>query len=534
MLPGRAYSPIDYLLMAWRRRWVIVACVVLGAYAALIVSSRLQAVYQSEMLIQIVPQRVPDSYVRSTVTMQTENRIDALSQQVKSRTELERLIEQLNLYPTERGVLPMEDIVARMRNRIDVELVRTPRARDGADAFFVRFTYPDAEVATRVTEKLGALFIDFNARDRGTLADATNDFLQTQLAEARRQLEEREKKLEAFRQRNAGRLPSQLEFNMQAINNAQLQLQSLVEGLARDRDRKLMLERLLADSEREPAPVAAAAAPPLESGDTGPAGATTAQQLAAAREQLARLQLRLQPEHPDMMRAARLVRELEARATQEAQNKKAPVVAEVAVTPEEAQRRERLAQMRAEIESLARQVSFRETEERRLRETIEEYRLRIEQVPGVESEWIALTRDYETQQSTYRDLLSKSEQSRVAADLERQQVGEQFRVLDPARPPVRPIGVARLQVNILGTMAGLGFGVLLAALLEFRDRTFRSGLDVVNVLKLPVVAFVPTVTGDAERASHRRRRLAISTAVVLVASGAGYGAWALQLWRYIK
>jgi polysaccharide chain length determinant protein (PEP-CTERM system associated) len=533
MLPGRAYSPIDYLLMAWRRRWVILACLFVGAYAALIVSSRLQAVYQSEMLIQIVPQRVPDSYVRSTVTMQTENRIDALSQQVKSRTELERLIEQLNLYPAERGVLPMEDIVARMRNRIVVDLVRTPRARDGADAFFVRFTYPDAEVATRVTEKLGALFIDFNARDRGTLADATNEFLQTQLAEARRQLEDREKKLEAFRQRNAGRLPSQLEFNMQAINNAQLQLQSLVEGLARDRDRKLMLERLLADAEREPAPVAAAAAP-LESGDAGPAGATTVQQLAAAREQLARLQLRLQPEHPDMIRASRLVRELEARAAQEAQNKKAPVVAEVAVTPEEAQRRERLAQMSAEIESLARQISFRETEERRLRETIDEYRVRIEQVPGVESEWIALTRDYETQQSTYRDLLSKSEQSRVAADLERQQVGEQFRVLDPARPPVRPIGVARLQVNILGTVAGLAFGVLLAALLEFRDRTFRVGADVVNVLKIPVVAFVPTVNGDSERAAHRRRRLALSAAVVLVASGAGYGAWVLQLWRYIR
>ena len=84
--------------------------------------------------------------------------------------------------------------------------------------------------------------------------------------------------------------------------------------------------------------------------------------------------------------------------------------------------------------------------------------MRIEQIPGVESEWVAVTRDYETQQASYKDLLTKSEQSRVAADLEKRQVGEQFRVLDPARPPLRPIGVKRIQINAAGAAAGLVLG----------------------------------------------------------------------------
>src|ERR1700730_11401876 len=113
MLPGKTYKPADYARMAWRRRWFIVVPLIVGAYAALIVSSRLHDEWQSEMLIQVVPQRVPDAYVRSPVTMRTEDRINALTQQVLSRTALERLIEQMNLYPVERARMPMQGVVER-------------------------------------------------------------------------------------------------------------------------------------------------------------------------------------------------------------------------------------------------------------------------------------------------------------------------------------------------------------------------------------------------------------------------------------
>ena len=102
-----------------------------------------------------------------------------------------------------------------------------------------------------MTERLALLFIDQNARERGVLAQATDSFLQAQLEEARRRLEEQERKLEVFRERNAGRLPTQLDFNMQAIQNSQLQLQQLTESLARDRDRRLTVEQLLKEAQAE-------------------------------------------------------------------------------------------------------------------------------------------------------------------------------------------------------------------------------------------------------------------------------------------
>ena len=541
MLPGRKYTPLDFAAMAWRRSWLIVAGLVIGAYAALVVSSQLQDHFQSEMVIQVIPQRVPETYVQSTVTMRTEERLNALSQQVLSRTALEALINEMNLYEKRRARLPMEDVVNLMRRDVRVDPVASTvsSARGDADAFFIRFTYTDRNVATRVTERLGKLFVDLNAKDRGQLAQATNDFLESQLAETRRQLEEQERKLEAFRQKNAGRLPTQLDSNMQAIQNTQLSIQSLSESLARDRDRKLMLERLYLDAESElkvtpvaapPVPVPAATLKPGEAPPLSPS-----QQLAAAQELLAQLQLRLKPEHPDVVRTKRRISELEERIAQEPRGpgETGATAVHAPPSPEVVARRERIREMRAQIDSLERQIAFKETDEKRLQQTLADYRRRIEEIPSVESDWIALTRDYKTQQAAYENLLAKSEQSKVAVELERRQIGEQFRVLDPARPPVRPTGLKRIVVNGLGAAAGLLLGLAVAALLEFRDRTFRSLQDVREVLQLPIVAHVPFVMVEGDRVRLRRIRMMSAVGVFVAAVAGVYGFWALELWKFV-
>ena len=539
MLPGKTYSGFEYLSMAWRRRWAIVIPMFLCTYAALIVSSRVRDMYKSETLIQVVPQRVPNSYVQSTVTMRTEDRLNALTQQVLSRTALESLITTMTLYPAERKRLPLQDVVDLMREDISVEVVtsKSQTQRDQAEAFYVRFSYPDRELATKVTERLGGLFIDMNAKDRGDLAQATDQFLQSQLAGTRRALELQERKLEQFRERNSGRLPTQLTYNMQAIQSSQLAVQALVESLARDRDRKLMLERLYNDAQSEPAATPIAPIPTAQSADpSSPTTLTTDQQLAAAREGLARLELRLKPEHPDITRTKRLISELEKRVAEEATVAKSavPVSKPIVVSPEQIARAERARQMRAEIESLDRQIQFKEVEEQRQRGQLAEYQKRIEEVPSVESEWTALTRDYDTQAAAYKDLLMKSEQSKVAVELERRQIGEQFKILDPATPPVRPTGIQRLRVNAGGMAVGLMLGLCLAALLEFRDTTFNNNDDVVGVLRLPVLAVVPELVNAGQRRREWQRTIAMSAAGVCVVAAAAYGGWLMALWKFVK
>lgn len=537
MLPGKPIAISDILQAVRRRKWLLALPPVLTFFVALLYSSTLPDVYQSDMLITIDPQRVPDTFVRSTVTLETDRRLDALTVQVLSRTTLQELIEEFDLYQAERLTKPPEDVIAQMRNNIQVDL-EIPRPRWGQlpepSAFHVRFTYQEPQIAARVTQRIGTLFVEQNARDRGQLAGATNRFLETQLDEARAKLESQERRLEVFRERHGKELPTQMVTNMNALSNVQLQAQSLVESIARDRDRKQMLERLYREAAAEPPPTTPTTSQIADAGPNAPLVGSLQQQLATAQASLQNLKLRYKPDHPDVARAERLVAELEPKAEAERKLTAAQttngLAAESTISAADSQRRESLRQMRAEIESLDRQVAFKESEERRVRTEIAEYQRRIEAVPGLESEWVALTRDYDTQQQAYKELLAKSTAAEVAVNLEKQDIGERFRIVDPAAVPVHPLPAIRARVNAIGMVIGLLLGFGIATLLEFRDASFRSDTDVLEVLGLPVLAAVPRVETAEEKRGRRRRQLAFSLAGMAGIAVAGYLTWTLKLW----
>ena len=128
----------------------------------------------------------------------------------------------------------MEVIVEEMRQRVIVDTVRE-------DAFKMSYISEVPRTAMIVTDRLAAMFIEENLRDRGLLADGTNQFLESQLDDARTRLVEHEQKLEEYRRRNSGELPSQLQTNLQVIESTQNQIQNLNESINRDRDRRLVL-----------------------------------------------------------------------------------------------------------------------------------------------------------------------------------------------------------------------------------------------------------------------------------------------------
>jgi polysaccharide chain length determinant protein (PEP-CTERM system associated) len=496
MLPGKVYRPEDVVRILRKRIWFLLVPFAVVAAATAVVSRKLPDMYRSDALVLVVPQRVPQNYVKSAVTTRIEDRLQTISAQILSRTRLERVIQDFNLYSQERKNGVMEDVVEKMRSDITIDVVK-------GDAFRVSYVGHDPRTVMKVTDRLSSLYIDESLRDRQVLAEGTDHFLEAQLEDARRRLEEHEKKLEAYRKQFAGQLPSQLESNLQVIQSTTLQVQQIDESLNRDRDNHLMLDRQLNDL------TAAAAAAPAVDQDPG-SGGSAAQQLAAARASLAQMELRLTPEHPDIKRARRVIADLEKKADQEALA--APVTPQAAprkVTPAEIARANKIDDLRGQIEQLDRQIAFKQSEEKRLRGVIASYQQRIDVVPTRESEMTQLTRDYSTLQSGYQSLLEKKEQSKISASLERQQIGEQFQLLDQARLPEKPYSPNRHMINLVGLLGGLGLGLGLIALLEYLDHSFRTDDEVTDVLKVTVLAVVPLMQSDAERRKALRRRIAV-------------------------
>ena len=505
MLPGKKYTPEDVLHILKRHIWLVLVPFAVVSAAVAVYVRRLPDLYKSETLILVVPPRVPEGFVGTQVSTKLDDRLPAIQQQILSRTRLERIIQDLNLYPEQRRTGIMEDIVQQMRNAIQVTVVR-------GDAFRVGFTGNDPRTVMKVAERLSTLFIEESSRDREVLIEGTDSFLESQLDQARTRLIDHEKKLEAYRRQFAGELPSQTESNIQAVQNIQLQVRALVDGIDRDQERRLNLERQLADLQQQTALGAAAVA------TTAPSPDSTQAKLDAARTQLASMRLTMKEEHPDVQRLEHVVRDLEQQA--EAEALAAPVSSAArGMSPAQVATQRRATDLQNQIEQLTQQIARNQAEAERLRATATEYQRRAEAAPTRETELISLNRDYNTLQGVYTSLLGKKEAANIAANLERRQIGEQFNLLDPARIPERPFSPNRSRLNLIGIAAGLAIGLALTALLEYRDVTLRTDNDVTAVLSLPVLAVVPLMRSSAERRRHVRFRVVVGAglgSVVLV------------------
>jgi polysaccharide chain length determinant protein (PEP-CTERM system associated) len=531
VLPGRKYAIEDFLRIAWRRKWLILLPFLVVSIGTFLFVRRMPDVYRSETTILVIPQRVPESYVRSTITDRIGDRLQSLKEQILSRSRLERTIVDLNLFPGERRTGAMEDLINHMRNAVMVETARS-------DAFTVSYSSPDPRTAQIVTERLASDFIRENVIDREKLADTTSEFLKVQAEDAKRQLIEQEKKLEAYRLAHAGELPSQAASNLQGLQSGRVQLQTVVDSINRDRDRQLIKERELADLlAPEPAPQPAYAAAPggaaASSSGPGAPALAPAEELAQATAQLRVMDGRLTDAHPDVRqlrrRVAQLTAQVEAVRAEEPSPAPAAVAPPPAMTAADLQRDRRIRDTRAELEALNRRILAQQKDQQRLLQETALYQARLEAAPVRESELIELMRDYETLQELYRSLLTKREDSKIAANLERRNVGEQFRVLDPALVPQRPFSPDRLKLNAVGIFLGLLIGVGIVAALEFMDTTLKSEEDIRTILGLPVIATIPVFApkvGAGAMGQRIRGRLTGAGAAVLAAGAAI--AWSLR------
>ena len=465
--------------------------------------------------------------------MRIEDRLDSIKQLILSRTKLEAIVQEFNLYPEERRGGLMEEVVERMRSS-DISM-----AVAKGDAFRISFVSSDPKLAMRVTERITSLFIAENLRDREVVAERSSQFLESQLAEVRQQMELTEKKLAAYRQRYAGQLPDQVPTNLQAVTSLQLQIQQVTEAINRDRENRLFMQRQLADLSDASSSSSAATTPGTTATGADPTtnvgnSATAAEQLETARTELRRMELRFTPEHPDIIRMKRIISNLEHKVEQEAlqQPVSASPTAAPRISPADTARQNRASELQTQLSTLDRSIATKQAEVDRLRASAGNYQGKVEAAPTRESELTALTRDYSTYSEQYRTLLMKNQDAKMSASLERRQGGEQFRLLDPARIPERPFSPNRPRILAMALVMGMAIGVGLIALLEYRDRSLRTDDDVMLVLALPVLAVIPQMLTSGERQVMRRRKLMMSAAgAVAVMCVAVVFVWKFVQWR---
>ncbi len=488
-----------YIQLILRRKWIILFGAIPILIAGLIYCLTAPLTYKASALIVVVPQKVPESYVRTTVTGRNDERIRGIVQQITSRTSLEKLIKQYNLYPEMRQKYPMEIVVEHMKKDLEVESPRNERQT----TFHVSFQGRNPRLVAKVTNAFANLFVEQNLKLRESQSTNTAKFLEEELGKIYVKLKKREETLKKYKMEHMGELPEQRQSNLTTLAALQRQLQDIQENIRRAEDRKLLIRQQLSDQRTSLNLVQS------QQGAQSRHGATSNLSLPELKERLRILLSRYTENHPDVIALKKAIAKQEKLLQIHKENAAESSAPAPSLTGNPA-----LDALKLQLRSTEFEIRQLKEEKRNVEKQIALYQKRIENTPKREQELIDLTRDYENLKQTYDDLLQKKLEAEQAAALERRQQGEQFRIVDPARVPERPVKPDLKKLIPIILVVAFGFSVGLAFIIDLLSNKYYDPDDVKADLGLEILACIPLLLSPEEIRRRRLKNLALSFAAV--------------------
>ena len=475
------------------RRWVILLAGVLLGASAIVVISLLPDWYSSSITILVDPQKIPDRYVSDTVTMD-QLRLDTLSQQVLSLTRLEKIIDDLQLYPELRSCMPREDVVDYMRKNITIQI--RPGGDRNPSAFTITYKGKDQKVVALVATRLADSFIDWDLAAREHQATSAADFVSTEFGGAKTALAQQEARLKEYKLQHLDSLPDQVPAK---LNRLQTALQANIDAQNRLDAEKLMLTQSPAQPGRPGSPLDRTQ---LE------------EQLHKLEAQLTDLRSRYSDEYPDVAQVKDKLVSVRAQLSQLPPGEE--VAAKTATT--------------ARLTVITRELGRLQEEQKSLTAQMNEYQAKSDELPVREQQLAELDRDYQNAKVHYQNLLEKDFSAGIATDLQKSREAERFSVLEPARIPEQPIRPHRRVMLALMLPFCFLFSVGSVVMLEISkgrictERELRSILPptVIVLGRIPVIA-TPVYT----RRQHALASVAI-TGSLLCCIGIALFLWRVQ------
>lgn len=513
-----------------------------------IIALVLPPVYKSSAIILIEQQDIPSDLVRSTITSYADQRVQIISQQVMTTSNLTKIIKKYNLYPQQLKTKTREEVIDIMRDDIDLDMIsaevidpRSGRPTQATIAFTLSYAYESADLSQRVANELVSLYLGENLKSRKKKAAEATSFLTTEADRLRVEIEKLEKSLAVFKENNAGSLPELTQLNMQILERTDRELLESDRQISALQERKIYLESELSQlnpssviysdsGERILSPqgrlkslqaqyLSAAAiynedhpdiirmrreleALRKDIGTDGVSSKEIEQQLIGKRATLVQLEENYAGDHPDIIKLKKEVEALEQRKQallqQDAGQDSGKTVGE-ADNPAYLELKTRLDAVTTEITAL-------QSNKAKLKAKIHEYENRLIQTPQVEREYMSLTRDQKQLIHKYQEISAKLNAAKLAEELERESKGERFSLIEPPLLPERPISPNRIAILIIGFMLSISIGLGCVAVFENMDDSVRGDKTIVTIFGFAPLATIPYVATDQETTAKTNKR----------------------------
>lgn len=518
-IPRRALDVEDYIDILRRHKGWIFGPFLLTLVASVVGVYLWPDSYESVALIKIVPQQVPQNMVQSTITQDMSDRIASMATTVLSRNVLITIVNNFDLYKSERLRMPMEDVVENIMRK-DVHITPVMAGSNGRNvpAFTVSFKYEDRLMATRVVQELDGRFISANKSDRSNASTQSKDFFQEQADQAKKEVDAIEAKLAQFRAANNGRLPDQVENNVRQLTGLQSSYSFLTSSRNRAEMEKLNVEANLriekgrkAELTREiPQTVAAGAAAPkserLQEAE---------REVRTLEDNLQSLRQRFTDEYPDV-KSYRNRLDIAKKRRDEVVQEEAEARKNMAQPGQPvANRQERMNVLeidgniqRLESQSAAKDLEMAQYDSqiKQVQSNMAKIESQINAAPLGEQQYSDLLRERDLAKDKYVNLSAKLNQAEISQDLENRGQGDNLELLDPPSVPQTPTEPKRPLVIGMGAGLGLLLGLVIAGAREMKDTSLKNLKDVRAYTQIAILGSVPLLENDF--VVRRRRRMA--------------------------
>ncbi|MEN8258472.1 MAG: GNVR domain-containing protein [Thermodesulfobacteriota bacterium] len=494
------------LLLRWDK--LLIITVLLAISSGLVIYLKTPKVYQSSSLIMYEQQKIKPSKLTPEVSKKIETMVNTVSQHVTSRGSLEKVINEFDLYGESLRKMPLEDVIAVMRDKH----IMVYSEKKSGDVFQVSFEHKNPRKAMLVTNALASKFIEENLRFREEWASETTDYIKYELKLAKEAIDKKEAKMRDYKLKYYNEMPDQRVANMSRLNALQEQYQVIQANI-----QNLEQTRLLAQQQHDLQKKG------MDAAQEQPNGGSGFQDLETARQNLKSLLAKYTPQHPSVKQLQKQIAQMEAEQAdggiQSHSSASGSGSGELSFADKRASQ---LREIEINLASLRSHSS-------KIEEQVKTYQQWIETTPVREAEWAAITRDYDELKKHYENLVSQSLAAESAETLERRQKGSQFRIVDSAYLPEKPLKPDFLFTMLVAIASGLGGGVAVVLLVDFFDTSFKDANEVEEFLQVPVLCSIPMIITDQEK--KRSQIFSWCSYTVFCIAFIGIGALMVNLWQ---
>ena len=470
----RSLHPVEYLLILKRRKaWFVIpflVCAVVGIALAML----LPATYRSRATIAVQAPAVSPDLVAARASLNNDERIRALYQQLRSPAVLERVAREEGLAREQ----PIEQAAQDLNERLEVELQKPVAGQPDLNAFHIVYDDSTPERAQRIANRVAQVFVDEHSRTREMQAEGTAEFLGTQLRTSQEKINALEARLRQAKEQHSGRLPEQTMVNMQSVSGARQQLENTTNAIRIEQDRLSLVDRQM-QSMRQ-----GAYAAPLGS----PSQMRSPQQRVLELErELALARSKYTDKHPEIQLLEEDLKNARAEAAALGQRPQSTRDQLLAADP-------LYQQLEQEKNQIGIRIKAYQRVEAQLQGDISRYQRAIDSAPMVEQALSGLQREYDLERENYKSLSERHSAAQVQEQIARTRGGERFSVLNGAYLPQTPERPNRLRIALVALALGFALGGALVFVREYLDWSIRGDAQVLqDQFDVPVLAEIPRI-----------------------------------------